>query len=952
MRKNFELINGKLWEDNSIINNKSPFSNDLKNNWINPEAINENIDSSLKENLLKNINNYFKNTLVFLEITWDVKWSIKRNLWSILWEEFSSDYEKEILEILDNEEIKKDILDLEEKIKNNSLESNNFNIFLEKIFKKIEKNSKFEKILMNFFKNNKEILDNFSWIEENIKKISENEDLEFNPSWWFNWKKSKWYFNPKNISTWKDLALWWIFAWTVSWDIAAWSRFVSPESDIASWFLDTFNKLYTNLDNWLIDWWNIALWSSFWIADLTFKILFISWVYKIMSSSDKISWKEHLKWTWLFLWMSAAIFMAWWLQWISAAASADSKIQKVKTIDSSVRWLENKENSKWYKIDYNSKTVFIKENVNNNVDNVDKIKDDVNTVLSWVTSLWEILPDICSIRKDVLLKWLDVIKKDDYNIILEELLYDIKNWEIDNLWSLWKIDKYIEQVEEIWDLKELYKRIFENVLVEIRWESATWEKTFWSIAYEKFRILLLASWYNKKWETFNNQLENFIIYIYWDSELWKKILKEITNWINLNKRFAPKRISWELKISLNSLALDYKKNNEKILIEYKEKIKIFILWINDENLDEIKISELNKIIKDFNKFISNNLNKNSENFISDINKVSIAIKDLYDEIDLENQNVSNYKEAEIEKKKLNTNLEIQELPERYIEFDDILNDLKNWIEDYKKTWEVSQSIISFADYFISFIWINYTDIAIILLLLWYSNKYWKRELKNWRILNKKELLKYKDEKFLKAKEEIFSLIWKIDKIFKEEWEKIEKSWVDIDKVRKISDFVKNFWIAKKWENFYWYEKKSNTIKSEFEFWDWKIKQVNNLTDLIINPKDFKNINKDDTIFISNFQEFSSLKTLSIIDNDDIGWTFNLELNSKNNNNWNILDLHSDYFTEILKEWSKSDSWNIKWIFEKNMLWILISKTWFVFLPYWNNLEFNILSKDDLLKYIK
>lgn len=954
MKKKFKNIACEIRKSNKEIKNNAPYSDDLNNYWIGEKEIIWEINNLFYKEFFSEIDVIWESFEKIFSINWDVRKSFEKIIWNIIWKDISSkDFDK-IFSLdfkkrswgLTKEDFLEKIISLENNAKDREeLEyDKKFKISLEekenlwKIFNELTKNKEFKNFIFENFNSNEEFLEEFSKISWNLKKASLDKDLEFNQLWSLSdWKIKKWIEFYKNFNFSKFFIFWWIFTWTVSWDIYALSRFISPESDLASWFVDIFNKIWENYASWLIDWYDIALWSSFWITDLTFKILFLRWFYKNTSSTKKIWFKDYLKWAALFWWMSVAIFTAWWLQWVSAWYTANSENEKIKVIDASARW-----EGKKYNINKNSTVLKIQK---------EWFKKDLSDVVNWLTKTADYLPWMFWSYYDFLFKWWKIDNTHNYQKKLLELKSDLTSWKLDNIWSLWELNKDIKNVKEYADLSKKYKSLFENLVIEIEWKSSSWKTLFWSIAREKTEIILKFTWY-LKWKTIEDQLIVFIKDIYKDDiEKRDAYIKEIKSWIKNNHWFYN---LWKLEmssnISLKTIHDTYLNWNIEKIRWFEKEIKDFILNINEQNVDEIKISELNKIFKEYNDFKSGILINDSANYNQAINSIGKDIVKKLKDIDEKYKNVEKYKEASIREKKLTLTDNLKPLPERYAEFDDFISDIKEWIELFNNTWELRPSIISFVNYFSWFVMWNFTDIAIILFLIWYSRKRWKRKVKNWKIFNQKELLEYRDEKFLKVKEEILKSMDEIWKIFTEKWVELKNSWINKKQLEKFSEFVENYWIYKEWENLYWYNKKTSKAQSKYEFFWWKMNNLSSIGGL--NNLNYKDYWENDSIFVSNLIKWLNSK-IWIINNKD--WWFTIELNP-----WekvdHYIDLSEDKIDQIIKEWWLLDEWNFKWLFWKQMVWLLITKEWFILMPYDKNnknkiINLSSLTRWDLLKYI-
>lgn len=946
MKFNLKSKADDFWfkSNEKVLRNTAPYSKDLENNQIDAESLNIALDEALNRSI-SNLDIFVANFEIFFEITWSVRDSLRKNFSSIFWESFRKEDFDEIFSEFENNK------DISKKFKELTLSTNpeRKKVIIQDILQKLTDSDIFKNYIKNCLKNKEEFSEKIDDIKSVMSELINNKDLELDVSWTFEWRKGKWIMNKlKQISTVKKIAYLWVFITTVLRDIDAWSRFAAPKSDLSSWFWDILPTLISNINNWFVTYWDVIIWWSFWVVDVTFKVLLIETVLRIISNKKidiKEYWKLWVYWTWV-VWATA---IAAFLMWVSSAGN-DLKWKLItENLDNWIHW--NTKNN--VRVVESS----ISGNYNELVSedwildlwklNNKKTKNDLFETLSWVIEFWKVFTEVFWIAHS----WWELVNDFDSEKVLTLLIDKIDKWELDEVWVFKVLDKYKEEIIKNALLKNVYKSIFKNILNESRWNSSTWIKWFWKVAYEKMYILISTSWFDKEWSDFNTQLESFIFHIYENKEEANSVLKEIKEWITY-VNFNPVAISSNLSLNLKDLQNEFiKKNFEKINI-FKNKIKDLVKEVKLKGASNIKFSDFNKVIIKFGTFVKIELPKNIEKYWSDVDKVTNAIELVYKKIDEENKKVSKYKIANVDKKENVYIWDIEQIPEQSITIQEVLTWLEDWISIYKETWKITDSIKSFVNNFEISLALNYWDLALIFWLILFSIKRWLRMKENWEMASFNDVIKLRDKEFTDKSSKIYSIISDIVKIVEENKDEFEKRGVDQKIWEKMSGFLKNFWITKdrNQDLFFAYNKKEWVIDSEFDFAWWKLYQ-SSLLDLSINPNKFKNLNNNDTVFIPEVDISFSWNNLWIVENENWTYSISVWLDLQ----WKVLDFNSDYFNQIIQEWWTEEYDNISISVDRNRVWVLISKEWFIVLPYSRKIrstDYEYRIWDNLQKYIK
>jgi hypothetical protein len=929
----------KVWQ---IIRKKAPFSNLLKNNNISSEDIEISVNDSLEKELVSNIDSFFQNVSPFFKITWKVRESIDKNFKSTLWEEFSSEFISEIFLILDSKKNKEKIKKIEF-----TEEKEDRDFLLWELIRDIRKDKNFKEVIKKFYNNDDSFLEKMSKIKNIYLNISENKKLDFNILWNSDFS-SVWSVVGK-ISIHEYLFIWLIFWLTAVWDIDSVVRFKAPQADIASDWIWKVNLIVDNVNSWLIWYWDVLAWISPALIDSSAKIAFVSAVAYAATSTKKETLKKSL-----LLWISwfamvASIWVAWWLQWISWAISEMANEQKVKLFDS---WVNSGSNSD-INLDADSNNVLINtKNINKNTSNLYLENKEVSlenkTVLD--TSL-EFLDVFYEAFRIVNFSWWNVVDNFDEEKVLSDFIWKLKTWALDHSWWFEKMDSYNSQIDEIWDLDDVYKEMFQEVLRDLNWWSSNWIALFWPSSYEKISILFQFSWYDKKWNTFNRQLDAFVKGVYWNgSEEWKEILHNIHNKINENPSFVPYKVQSSSKDSWEDIKNEFIYKNKLIISSIKKEIKDFFINIEDQWIEDTKVSDLNKKFNKFNQFIDWDLRLNIKDYLNGVNIVTSKIQDRFRDIDKKYENPGvYYDDVHLNGKNLNTDIKLNLISEEYITSDDVLNELKDWINHFLETWEISDVLYNSSAKLEQSILLNFADITYILLFIWLRFLRW-RKVSWWKKMSFKEIKISSDNEMANYKESIDSVVMSIQNIFQDKIWGLKNLKIDNYRLSEIIEFVDKFWISvTSWWDSALFKKETNSIEDDIDFMWWKMNQISNVYDLKMYPDKFSDIWENDSIFVSQLQEVWSIDSIWIIENQN--WSFNIISDCTDWKCLNKLDLKSFDFTEILKKTWFMETWVDYFWSKVYNLWIIIRKNWFTLMPYDENWKINILLKDDLNKYI-
>ena len=766
----------------SVIKKIAPYSNDLEKRWISSLDLSEYSEETLEKFFNENVNKIVSWIASFTKI-WEEQDLIRENFSKVLWNDFFEENKNEIQNIFEKKEIK-EILEHISEIDN--LEDRK--IYANKILNILKENKNFFNLIKWYLENSDDYQKIFKDYEKILEEIAQNPDIEYNLLWNKEWKSENIGFFKK-LKSYKLPVIWWFLVMIWILDINWWSLILSEKAEIPpkfftnpishwwdllswkewlSWDLlpvhpvDSFMNIVDNVEKWFLSISDIWLISSLPIAELFLSLVLIKTIWEINARSRKFwaktIWKIVLiisLLAWSIVW-TAGLQAIW--EWV-AHAKKELSLDHLKYV-LEWHWIEIKE--EWW-------------------------SNDVWWIISWVKKMIWLVPGMLEV------KWWKVEEVNDLDFELNKIVEKLNNWEFDNKWALEKIDSYKKQIENIWDLNDIYKNIFENILIEVRWESASWIPWLWSESYFKIKVLLISAWV-LKWNSFDEQLKWFIEKIYWNWKEWENIFKYLIKNKSLFLDFE--KIDWK-NINFETLSETQEKfiENEAKKIElFKNRLKEYVENIWEEWIESFKVDWINQIIRDFNNFIKNDLTENFNKYVNDINNKIKIIEEIYRQRDLKKSNETwnkNYKIAEIKWKKIDTTIQLDEIEEKFIWFDKIVSSYEKDIEKCLKNWTSSDSIESFVDVVKFSLVFNISYIILYLLAILYSIKLWRRE-SDWEILNNKEFLDKRDKKFDEYEKRIKKMFENLKKVAEKKWAEIGKNAKEFDEIKKImleSDFL-------------------------------------------------------------------------------------------------------------------------------------------------------------------
>lgn len=941
-----------LKKDLSIIGKNNPHYWFLKENSLDLNSIKKYIENWEFNKFLENIEESFSNFEAIYKISWNTSDSLKKVL--NIFEDSSEDlnnwdvFSKMEKYILTGEIYKIDrkisklkefpeknfteILllekELSEKVNENFIKFSK--TFKNKLWRFSKKSDKFK----NIFLDDEKVSEEIEKILPIIDKIKNDEDLKFDVWWDFEWKVWKLFIwklknSYKTIDFYKKPALWWIYLYSIVWDLTAFTRFIAPETKIP-W--NAFEQVSMTLENIIL--WNIEIqdaliWSTPATLEFWMKTALFIYLYKRISSNKKLLSKDIVSYSVIISLLAPSIFVAWWLQWLAWAVSETSKQEKIRVIKDWVYWKEDSR-VKWNIYDWDLKIwetnvlLYKKE-----IQKESFLKQTFE--ISWMVydTLYISWKHIAPFSESVSIENFD-LEKDQ-----KELIDFIKNWKVWN-WYFYEMWEYQEQSEKITDINYIFENLIDWVIKEVKWKWWRLAEWIWSRAYKKIKIII-ALWWFYEWENFFGQLKNMLNAVYQD----KNKSSEIFNFFKESKNndFSPSKILKTDKIAninLYDLSNEVSEKNKKEINLYKNKIKDFILNIEEKWISKTRIPELNKIIEEFNLFIENEYMKSLNDFIRISDKIHKTVAKEINEIDKEANIDENWKSRwkyeKFEKKDRNVDVSVklEKIEEKYVDIYDILWWLKDDIRHYNETWwkEVRWSILAFAKGFIISFSANMWDLALIYSLLFFANRRW-RVLSNWEEVSKKDYLDLRDWKMMEYNEDIYMILSEIQKIFKEKNDIFKSKKEQIFNIEKIWEIKKSFDVKKiDWSHFLSWE---NWVKKEYELSDWS-----SVYQYLINQ--FYKLDSSSRVFNSKDSIFINKITL-----ESVIWWFKI-FEKENWESFRVWWL-SDYSKEWEKEIDVLDFSNneVKKTLEKNkeegwwyLLWIKIDRYWFSLIPYNDN----------------
>lgn len=930
---------------------------DLELSWIDSKSMNKEINSVKNNVIAENFEKIFSDFWLFFDITSDIKKSLESSLEPLFWkkENFDEKDFSDLVSILNWKKFSEKFSQLEE-VKWEKEKD----LFLLEIFWELKKNKKFNSALWNFFEDDKAFLKKAVEAREAVEKLFENKELVTHLLWWL-WFKKYWLTEfYKNILTYKYLFVLAILVITVIADIDALLRFVAPGVDISSDWLWKIDAISNGLSSELIHYGHIALWALPWVVDSVSKIIFIWLVVSILKSVKKDSLKNSLKVAWVWWVMVWAITVAAFLQAMSWSMSSMANDVKTKEI---AWWL--------WAISENNKLVDF------NFENWEKLKktNSVNSVeweiweVDWKN--WEIVKIIDPrLKKDLpegdsgivdevidfsrvfaesvfitlTLDW-KIVDNFNYENELKDVINKLDNWELENTWWLLTINKYFKQIDEIWDSDDIYKDMFKVVLKDAAWWASNWISLFWPSSFEKIKLIFKISWYADKWNSFSDQLEIFISSLYWDSDEWKSYLKFIKQKIKDNPWFNAYKVQWIKWKNINDFDTDFVKNNSEKLKSHKDEIVNFISKIKKDWIENIKMSDFNKIIEKFNYFIENEYLKNIENHvnwkISAVNHVEAEFRKI--DIKYENPGVE-YDKIELDE--INFNFKkLYMLSERLVTSDDVLDELRSAVDHHEKTWEIRGILVAASDALKWSFIMNYSDVTAILLAIFALIKFWRKRV-NWELKNFGEIQQVKLEKLNKTEEEVKKIFDDIKKIFENKIE--NKSKINFDKklFKKAEKFSEQFkvWNSADWEKLIFSKEVPENWKisshPDYKFLDWRLYNFKNFNFLNLDLSEYL---ENDVLFISWFNT-KDVKNIGIFKKENWNFSVKTSIDLDSDEAWEnvrIVNFEDDNISWKISELNDCVSTNsITWINKAyKEAWVMISKDWVKFVWYeWSDIK--------------
>ena len=920
---------------------------ELKEYKIDKKSLKKTFESNLlSEKIFENFEIFLENIKPFLKITWDTQTALRKNLESIFWEEYIHNNYKKFLEIINSKNISKEIELLNnfyDNLDENSSEEEK-NKLLKNFIDKMEKTPEFNKFLLEYFENNEDIIKKFNEAKKISDDVLNNQESKIDLLEWI--RKYEFTFISLILIT------------TGVSDIDAIIRFIAPQVDIASSWIWKLDAIWDALEKWYISHLVPALWATPWLIDSSSKILFI-WLFVWLLSTlkwNKINKTLTLTWVWWV--MTTAIFIAAFLQAVSWSMSSMADKEKFDYLN---KWLweltekniklENNFNN-WEKINKNW------EFINNwqVVKIIDSRKTKINDVVSWGMEkswfeMWKEFVDVFYEWFKISHSWWKIIENFNKEKDVEEFIKKLESWSLDDKWWFNVMDNYIDQIDEIWNSKMIYKKMFNEIIKDVEWKASNWIPLFWPSSFEKMSIILKISWFDKKWKTFEDKISNFLNYIYEDD------LNKSSDYVNLIKekiKNNPSFETWEIYwnwFSLENMSKEFKSKNDEKIEEFKDKIKNLILSIKNDWLTEFKISDFNQIIKEFNKYIKEDLSFKINEFTEWRKVIVSSIESKFKEIDERYKNKwVKYEVANLSYNEFDSTYQLDEIPERFITANDVLNELISAINHYKKTWEIKDVIIQANSKLEISLWMNFADINLILFLIWL----WiltKEKVVWWKKMKFKEFQKFRKEKFEKTTEEIEWIFQEIKNICDKEISNIKEKEISEDRITELQLFINEFKILenRKWENLLYQKDDTDNPLKEYNFNGWKITQIKT-PDYIPFIEDLT-IWENNSVFINSVISSSDwdidIWWISLVDNN-----LNILIKKSSDDDKNKILLDTEEFKEILSDSIYKKLWIENMNQVKFNVWILISKKWFYIVPYDNNWNVTALEKTDLYKYIK
>ena len=921
---------------------------ELKEYGIDTRTLKKTFESNLSEKISENFEIFLENIKPFLKITWDTQTALRKNLELIFWEEYINNNYKKFFEIVNSKNISKEIESLNNFYDNLNEKSSEEekNKLLKEFINKMEKTPEFNKFLLEYFENNEDVIKKFNEAKKISDDILNNQEIKIDLLKWI--RKYEFTFISLILIT------------TGVSDIDAIIRFIAPQVDIASSWIWKLTAIWDALEKWYISHLVPVLWATPWLIDSSSKVLFI-WLFVWLLSTlkwNKINKTLPLVWVWWL--MTSAIFVAAFLQAISWSMSSMADKEKFDYLNKWV-WelteknirLENNFNN-WEKIDKNWK-------FKNNwqvVEIINSRKTKIDDVVSWdIEKSWfEIWKEFIGVFYEWLKishSWWEIVENFNKEKDVKEFIKKLEYWSFDDKWWFNVMDSYIDQIDEIWNSKMIYKKMFNEIIKDIEWKASNWTPLFWPSSFEKMSIILKVSWFDNNWKTFEDKIYNFLNYIYEDnliksSDYFNLIKEKIKN--NNSITFKMWDVSWNW-FSLEDISKEFKIKNDRKIKEFKDKIKKLILSIKNDWLTEFKISDFNQIIKDFNKYIKEDLSFKINEFTEWRKAIVLSIESKFKKIDEKYENKwIKYEVANLSYDEFDSTNQLDEIPERFITANDVLNELISAINYYKKTWEIKDVIIQANSKLEISLWMNFADINLILFLIWLW--IYKRERIIWWVKMKfKEFQKFRKKELEKATDDIKWVFEEIKNICDEEVGNIKEKVVFEDRITELQSFINDFKILEnwKWEKLLYQKDTMDILLKEYNFNRWKITQIKT-PDYIPFIEDLT-IWENDSVFINSIISSSNwdinIWWISLIDNN---WNFSIKKSLDNDKN--KISLDTEEFKEILAD----SIYKKLWIEDMNQIkfnvWILISKKWFYIVPYDDKWNMTILEKTDLYKYIK